>query len=89
MISADEIAMAGFTSDEPLITAENYLSKPRLTMSPSHTRPTYQYILETTSYKIYGFNGVGGNYAIYPVINLNKDILSTGTGTYSDPYVIQ
>ena len=34
-------------------------------------------------------SSVENEFGIRPVINLNKDTVVTGTGTYSDPYIVK
>ena len=90
LITADEVAYAGGrvgTSNYGyyLYTGNNYW-----TMSPSYVDSLgYAYVFRVYSYGSLSNNYVYATCGVRPVINLNANITITGSGTISNPYVIE
>ena len=97
LITADEIWYAGIaeqtvSSDEPLTnylnTGQNYW-----TMTPFYYYSSLDYISILSTDTAGGFNGVNywanGEAGIRPVINLKSSVTLTGSGTISNPYVVE
>ena len=89
LITSDEVVLAGgFGGTENqsyyLYTGQNYW-----TMSPYHFDPnSYARVFYVYSTGFLG-NGVPGVYGVRPVINLDANVTLSGTGTSTDPYVVE
>ena len=90
LITADEVAMAGgvvetINSSYYLYTGQNYWM-----ISPYyfHSGGTAS-VFYVTSAGYLDDSGVIGVIGVRPVINLSADVTLTGTGTMSDPYVVE
>ncbi len=89
LITADEVSMAGggYNMDNKNYYLYSYYDY--WTMTPSSSNSIgYAEVMRVTST---GFNSVGvnGNCSIRPVINLSADVTLTGSGTATDPYVVE
>ena len=88
LLSADEIALSGYTRSS--ITTNSYLQKSSWwwPFSPFYSSPTYAYVFNTyNNYLNIGNPPSSGG--VRPVINLKADTLITsGNGTVSNPYVV-
>ena len=95
LINYDEAIHAGGYFTRDYSNSEFYLyngSYPIWTMSPGgfHSSSVAVEVVITKDGWV-GHNRVNtsSTLALLPVINLKSDVLATGTGTSSDPYVIQ
>ena len=91
LITYDEAIYAGGYYPKPNV--ENYLSN-RLysmwTMSPCGSFMSYYYVWTLREGAYLNSSIVSDlSDSLFPVINLNANVLATGTGTSSDPYVVQ
>ena len=59
-------------------------------ITPNSSFPSYAFYISTVGSVIYSNSNVGvvGLYAYSPVMALSNDVVVTGTGTESDPYVM-
>ena len=91
LITADEVVMAGgvygiTNSNYYLYTGKNYW-----TMSPSYFYVEDDYVFEfivNTLGRLSNY-GVFSAIGVRPVINLASDVTLSGTGTASDPYIVE
>ena len=94
LIIADEVSMAGgvYRTDNTsyyLYTGQNYW-----TMTPYYfledSIHSYAYVVVVISTGSFGNDhlNVNGLYGVRPVINLSSNVIITGSGTISDPYVV-
>ena len=88
LITADEVAMAGGKNANNygyyLYTGQNYW-----TMSPSYFRGSCAFVLIASSTGYLNTGDVNTTRGVHPVINLRADVTLSGTGTSSDPYVVE
>ena len=90
LINYDEVIYAGGFYGK---TNKNYYlyygSYASWTMSPGGVESSRarEWYVNTSGYAI--THGVDGGIGIRPVINLKSNVLATGTGTSTDPYVVQ
>lgn len=89
LLTYDEVIYAG---NYYLQTNTNYYlynSKYFWTMSPAGFSGIYSIVWDVTSVGALTTSFVYGNAALRPVLNLKADTLVTGTGTSTNPYVIE
>ena len=92
LISADEVTFAGgvygtgyVNQDYYLYTGQNYW-----TLSPYSFNGTYAFNLYVSSSGyLYYIGNVSSLFGVRPVINLKGDVTVTGSGTSTDPYVVE
>ena len=89
LLTYDEFVHAGAYFEKANSNYFLYNGKYHWTMSPSgiHNGSAIEWIITTSGY--INALSVSGTREIRPVINLSSSVLATGTGTSSDPYVIQ
>lgn len=82
VITLDEYIFAG--EDESYLYGNTYW-----TMSPYNA--TSVYVINTTSTNGISYKAANenGNLNVYPVLNLSKDTKIVGTGTKTDPFIVQ
>ena len=89
-ITADEIAYAGGVYNYENTSYYLYSGNSYWSLSPSYYESGWPYVFEVDSSGKISDGYVWGSGGIRPVINLRADItISSGTGTQTDPYVIE
>ncbi len=88
MLSMDEVAMAGgrqsfWNYNYYLFTNSDYW-----VLSPFYYSSNYAYGFYVIPNGHIGGDGITGTHGLRPVLNLNSNILASGTGTWNDPYTI-
>ena len=91
LISADEVSMAGGVIGLPNNNYYLYTGQDYWTMSPYQfdTSYAYAYVFSIYSSGALGANPVQATIGVRPVINLVSDVTLSGTGTASDPYIVE
>ena len=87
LITADEVTMAGLPWSGSTTSNYLYTNQSYWTMSPCAATAAVVFFVTSTSF--HGYNGVDRTYGVRPVINLASDVTLSGTGTVSDPYVVE
>ena len=88
LISADEVAYAGAKLGTPNSSYYLYTGQSYWTMSP-RLYDYYASVHTVASNGNVGNGYVNSSNGIRPVINLKADILLKGSGTSTDPYVVE
>ena len=90
LITYDEVIYAGGYYDRSNSNYYLYNNKYGIwTMSPSGVTTTYARSWLVASSGRMNSLGVSGDYGLKPVLNLKVNLLVSGTGTSTDPYVVQ
>ena len=88
LITADEVMYAGAAGTTTNYGYYLYTGNYYWSMSPYYySRYVWVLYVESRGFLYYG-SDVTGVYGVRPVINLKADITITGSGTISDPYVV-
>ena len=84
LITADEAYYAGLTTDKS--NSNNYLIEASYwTMSPYYYPDAYVFYIDSSL----NWEYVSGSWGVRPVINLKADVTLTGSGTSTDPYIVE
>ena len=90
LISADEVAYAGGVYSQNNKSYYLYTEQVYWTMSPYYYSDwAGVFIVDSNGRIDFGDYGVDFTLGVRPVINLSADVTLTGTGTMSDPYVVE
>ena len=93
LITYDEVVFAGgyyYKNNTYYYLYSDDASYSFWTMSPAGKGTSTPYVWGVvTSHILYHDYIKGDAYSLRPVINLNANVLATGTGTKTDPYVVQ
>ena len=91
LITADEVSYAGGVYGLSNSNRSYYLytNQDYWTMSPFVFTGTWAWGFYVDSSGYFTQQGVQISYGVRPVINLSADVIITGSGTISDPYVVQ
>ena len=89
LISADEVSFAGgvvnnVNNNFYLYTGFNYW-----TITPAFYDYGFPYVFMVDENGNYGASNVNMSWGVRPVINLASDVTLSGTGTASDPYIVE
>ena len=91
LITVDEVAMAGGVFDTVNQNYYLYTGQIYWTMSPRYFNGSFARVFYVNSDGSFttGSYGVDNSYGARPVINLKADTKVTGTGTSSDPFIVE
>ncbi len=94
LIAIDEAVYAGgyyFKADNSSNNNQFYLYTGQYywTMSPSSFRGGSAEMFAVFSSGYLSANGVGNTYGVRPVINLSADVMLSGDGTHTNPYIVE
>ena len=89
LITADEVTMSGGVSG--LTNSNYYLYTGQIywTMSPYYFSDSVPVVFVVSYDGYINYNSVNDTYAIRPVISLKSSVTLTGSGTQTDPWVVQ
>ena len=89
LITADEVAMGGGVYDSSNRSYYLHIGRDYWTMSPSHfgTKNAVGWRVNVNGY--IDLNNGNGSFGVRPVLSLKSDVTLSGSGTQSDPWVVQ
>ena len=103
LITADEVMLAGhaggvfdgtynymkYNIKSYLVTGNEFWTMtPVGSYNPFGSNYWYTLVFDITKSGAFADDGVGGLYGVRPVINVRSDVTITGSGTMTDPYVV-
>jgi len=89
LITSDEVVFGGGFGGTNNSTYYLYTNQHYWTMSPYHYNGSYALVFGVRSDGYLGWNSVVSTFGLRPVINLKSDTKMTGSGSSSDPFVVQ
>ena len=89
LITADEMSMGGAVYGRNNSSYYLYTGQFYWAMSPCNFNSGYAYEFFVNSSGVISYSGVISGYGVRPVLSLESDISVTGSGTQSDPWVVQ
>ncbi len=89
LITADEVAMAGGVYDTRNTSYYLYNNQYYWTISPYHFSGSVAGVFRVNSNGTLYINDVSGSRGVRPVVSLKSDVKLDGSGTSSDPFIVE